>query len=269
MVAYKVVEATGNRAPALDLFLGPGQHVFYLLFPTVEQEETLDMSQFCFNIFNAHDPVNQDFAVHLGNGLGKLLGTPPPYNQFGCKKAVFPWEITNQRVLCWRSPKALTTTATPPLPRPRTSLVLDSPFYKQYFLPPPSSVALPFPTDGIELEDLEGLRPHHHNPSIILTLTPYGESQSWLSGPFTLCSDLVGDSLLTQNWSLPGLALFEPGLDGGSGGGACDLIHNPMLRLEGVQTLAQWNFFTLVHAGTGAKIPVGPNTKIWLEINSY
>ena len=134
-------------------------------------------------------------------------------------------------------------------------------FFQKYFLPtrraPQTGVVL------MPLTEVNSFRPMRWNPRVILLCEPYVKSgQAMFLGPYTLSTDLLGDNFLRPRGTLPCLALIRPK------GQEFDLLHQPVLKLENVKGMSQQNHFDLLDAH-GKRIPLGWDTRLWIEISSF
>jgi hypothetical protein len=217
-----------------------------LVLPPAWAEERISMERHPFNLFNSGDPLNQDFAAHLAVRLGDILSCPPLVRELGPR---FPVVVNGNTVRAgvggWSCPIAIT-------------LRLD-PFWRSYFLP--ESLPVSNPDWGVPLSVVESYRPHPSFQSdILLTTTAYPRrGQSVYPTPFTLCCPLFGDNFLKPTWTLPMIALVEPR------GPRFELVHQPTLKLENIEGLGAWSYYSLLDAN-GVRIPCGPPSRLWVEL---
>ena len=230
-----------------------GQYNLGVLLPSTWAEEAVDMRMHHFNLFNVRDPANVEFAKHLAVRIGALMGCPPPFRQFG---ACFEWKETGEAgvTLAWGSGKV-----------PKLSVGLRmNPFYQSFFMPRLAMTgAIVVPEVRMSLARLESFRPHRFDPSIILTCSPIlNHGQSLFLPPFAICSDLMGDNFLRPQWTLPCIALVEPR------GERFEIVHQPILRLEKVESLGQWNYLSILD-GRGWRVPLGMESRVWIDLTSF
>lgn len=217
-----------------------------LVLPPAWAEERISMERHPFNLFNRGDPLNQDFAAHLAVRLGDILSCPPLVRELSPR---FPVVVDGNTVRAgvggWSCPIAIT-------------LRLD-PFWRSYFLP--ESLPVSNPDWGVPLSVVESYRPHPSFQSdILLTTTAYPRrGQSVYPTPFTLCCPLFGDNFLKPTWTLPMIALVEPR------GPRFELVHQPTLKLENIEGLGAWSYYSLLDAN-GVRIPCGPPSRLWVEL---
>ena len=220
-----------------------------LLSPSSQWEAKIDMSGMPFNRFYRDDPINAAFAEHLAVQMADLIARPPLFRAWGLQLFT---QVRDAGVVQWIKPPEITMTL---------SLRLD-PFWQTYFLP---RTRLVVNRELVKISDVEGLRAHRFDPYIILTTRPcLNREQSMFKPPFMLGSDLImAENLLRPaTRALSCLALIEPE------GSKFQLVHQPILRLENIQGLSSWISLTLMDADN-ARIPCGPDTKIWIELASF
>ena len=239
----------GNAEIPLPALFFPKTETFHcgVLTPATDLEVQVDMSSHAFNQFYRGDPINSVFADHLANKLVDLITQPPLFKPMGLKLSV---RVAQPQVVLWSS--------TPPV-KMELSLRLGN-FWRRYFLPQSAMVNGP---EVVGLAEIEGLRSHPYEPNIILTTSPCpNPGQSLVPTPFVLGSDLLGDNFLRAHWALPCLTLIEPEE------AKFQLVHQPILQLEGIQGLGSWVYLSLLDADN-SRIPCGAKTRIWLEIASF
>ena len=223
-----------------------------IFFPAREMEELIDMSVHDYNMFNWGDPVNKDFAKHMGVYLVTLLERPPPFKVFN---PVFH--------VGGRGEQSCTMYWLRGLGPPGLEICLRmNVFYQAYFLPRHFGASYKSDSVILTLSAVESFRPVRFSPSTILTVLPLvNRGQSMFLPPFALCTDLLGDNFLLPRWSLACLGLLEPQ------GSGFDLIHNPMLRMEAVAHMQSYCYFCLLD-GHGRRIPLNADSRVWLEITT-
>ena len=212
-----------------------------LVLPSAWAEERISMELHHFNLFNSGDPLNENFAAHLALRLGNILACPPLVRELSPR---FPVVVDRNTVRLERCPIAV-------------ALRLD-PFWRSYFLPESTPISIP---DRVPLLVVESYRPHPSSQSdILLTTVPYPRrGQSVYATPFLLCCPLFGDNFLKPTWSLPMMALIEPR------GPKFELVHQPTLKLENIEGLGAWSYYSLLDAH-GMRIPCGLASRLWVEL---
>ena len=212
-----------------------------LVLPSAWAEERISMEHHHFNLFNSGDPLNENFAAHLAICLGNILACPPLVRELSPR---FPVVVDRNTVRLERCPIAV-------------ALRLD-PFWRSYFLPESTPISIP---DRVPLSVVESYRPHPSSQSdILLTTVPYPRrGQSVYATPFLLCCPLFGDNFLKPTWSLPMMALIEPR------GPKFELVHQPTLKLENIEGLGAWSYYSLLDAH-GMRIPCGLASRLWVEL---
>ena len=244
-----------TRLKGYSLFLEAGGiHKFGLVLPAFTEVDPIVMSSHPYNMFNSADPINKEFTMHLSASFARVVEKPRIFQRFTpffrSKELIVPGHgIT----LGWDS-------QTIPPPGLEIKLRMNT-FFQKYFLPtrraPQTGVVL------MPLTEVNSFRPMRWNPRVILLCEPYVKSgQAMFLGPYTLSTDLLGDNFLRPRGTLPCLALIRPK------GQEFDLLHQPVLKLENVQGMSQQNHLDLLDAH-GKRIPLGWDTRLWIEISSF
>ena len=230
-------------------------HHLGLCLPGGWSLESIDMSDLPFNPFHREDPVNQSFSERLAAQLADLLAVPPlMLNHWGLS---FPTIIVKPgHRICWTESELR--------PKKVEAALRLSPFWRRYFLP--DSMTGSSALDPVPLSQLEKFRPHHRpgeKDSTIVTVSPFpNPGQSFFPSPISLCTNLIGDTLFQPTWSFPCVALIEPR------GQQFDLVHQPIIRLESIESLGNCSYLVL-HDGNGVRIPCGLKSRVFLEIYDF
>jgi len=228
-------------------------HHLGLCLPGGWSLETIDMSGLSFNAFQRDDPVNQAFSERLAAQLAGLLAVPPlMLNNWGLS---FPTIIEKPGFkICWVESELR--------PKKVEAALRLSPFWQRYFLPDSMAGS----STPVPLSQLEKLRPHHRpgeKDSTIVTVSPFpNPGQSFFPSPMSLGTDLIGDTLFQPTWSFPCVALIEPR------GQQFDLVHQPIIRLESIESLGNCSYLVL-NDGNGVRIPCGLKSRVFLEIYDF
>jgi len=256
MVGKLIHELRVTRSPLADLshlsvgitLARPMVVHMALWLPEDWAVKTIDMSHVPFNPFYRDDPANTYFKDHLAAQIADLMAAPPLLTpQWG---VFFPTRLSNWQV-AWVNPNNRSPLA--------VSIRLTSFFWKSYLLPQ-HLMGL----ETIKLERLAEVHPHRQGEDkTVMTLSPYpNPGQSFHPPPFALCSELLGDNFLRPDWSYPCLGLIEPTQ------AAFQVLHQPFLRLEGIEGLARQTGLYLLD-GNGRRIWAGPGSRVWVELSSF
>ena len=193
--------------------------------------KTIDMSHVPFNTFYRDDPANTYFKDHLAAQIADLMAAPPLLTpQWG---VFFPTRLSNWQV-AWVDPNNRSPLA--------VSIRLNSFFWKSYLLPQ-HLMGL----ETIKLESLPQSRAVFSSASLCFVQFEF---------------ELLGDNFLRPEWSYPCLGLIEPTQ------AAFQVLHQPFLRLEGIEGLARQTGLYLLD-GNGRRIWAGPGSRVWVELSSF